>query len=266
MSNLTQRLIVAAIGIPALIGIILLEQTPFGVTAFQLLIAGALFLGTGELMRLAAGSRLALHWGLTGCLGSFAVTNLLAREALGAGWVLAVLAAAFVLRPRLGEGPGTGRFWGLCAAVLGGLLALWFELAGRGAPWVFLALFATFASDTFAYTAGRLFGRHKLAPAISPGKTVEGAIGALVATTLAVPLLCAALGLPLDWRAFALGPVLSVVAQAGDLAESYLKRVVGVKDSGALLPGHGGLLDRIDALVFAGPLVYYWSVWVSPLP
>ena len=78
------------LNVMSLIGIILLEQTPFGVTAFQLLIAGALFLGTGELMRLAAGSRLALHWGLTGCLGSFAVTNLLAREALGAGFEVAL--------------------------------------------------------------------------------------------------------------------------------------------------------------------------------
>lgn len=115
-------------------------------------------------------------------------------------------------------------------------------------------------TDTGAYCAGRALGRHKLAPRVSPGKTIEGTIGGLIAGILAGPL-CKAIffgELPL-LDALLLGATVSLFGQAGDLVESMLKRGSHVKDSSNLLPGHGGMLDRIDSLLFAAPLIYYYS-------
>ena len=134
-----------------------------------------------------------------------------------------------------------------------------------GRNWVFLTLFATFASDTSAFFTGRAMGKHKLAPDISPGKTREGAVagcaGAIIASLLFT--LPSPLQLPLNCgQAIVLGLLVSIFGQLGDLAESLFKRNMGVKDSGNLLPGHGGLLDRVDSLVFAGVVVYYDAVWL----
>jgi len=125
----------------------------------------------------------------------------------------------------------------------------------------------TWLSDTFAYFAGRLWGKKKLIPKVSPGKTVAGSVGAVVGTPLA------ALGYSIllqrfpTWQmgmveALVFGVLVSVAAQVGDLAESLLKRDVGVKDSGRLLPGHGGALDRFDSLFFTLPLGYAFFVLV----
>ncbi|GAF86347.1 unnamed protein product, partial [marine sediment metagenome] len=134
-----------------------------------------------------------------------------------------------------------------------------------GRNWVFFALFVTFASDTTAFFIGRALGRHKLAPGISPGKTWEGAIGGILGAivvslffTLNTPLI-----LPLSWgQVILLGLLVSIFGQLGDLAESLFKRYTGVKDSGSVLPGHGGFLDRMDSVVFASAVVYYYVVWV----
>jgi len=147
--------------------------------------------------------------------------------------------------------------------LLGHLVAL--RGLDDGRNWVFFALFVTFASDTAAFFIGRALGRHKLAPAISPGKTWEGAIGGILGAiivslffTLNTPL-----ALPLSWgQAILLGVLVSIFGQLGDLAESLFKRYTGVKDSGSVLPGHGGFLDRMDSVVFAGAVVYYYVVWV----
>ena len=133
-----------------------------------------------------------------------------------------------------------------------------------GLQWLILAFAATFALDTGAYAVGRLIGKHKLAPSISPGKTWEGATGgflvAIGATVGLVALLddiTAAYG-----QAALLGAGIGIVGQLGDLAESKLKRIAKVKDSGILIPGHGGILDRLDSLVLVFPFVYYASkVW-----
>ncbi|MCJ7605563.1 MAG: phosphatidate cytidylyltransferase, partial [Dehalococcoidales bacterium] len=138
-----------------------------------------------------------------------------------------------------------------------GILVALHEQAGR--EWVFLALFCTFGSDTFAYFIGRAFGRHKLAPRISPGKTWEGTFGGLAGAVLVAWLFTLDHGLQVFisvWQAVLLGFLVSVFGQIGDLAESLLKRTFGVKDSGSLVPGHGGVLDRIDSIVFAGVVVY----------
>ncbi|RIH86313.1 Phosphatidate cytidylyltransferase [Calidithermus terrae] len=123
-----------------------------------------------------------------------------------------------------------------------------------------LPLFASFSTDVGAYFVGKYFGKRKLAPSISPGKTVEGSIGGMVAGFLGV-LLIAALAnaaVPFRWvELLAVSLLLSLSAQLGDLTESMLKRYCGVKDSGAFLPGHGGLLDRMDSLLFSVPLTYF---------
>jgi phosphatidate cytidylyltransferase len=136
-----------------------------------------------------------------------------------------------------------------------GLLAATRWTLGKEAT---LLLILTVAlSDTAQYYSGRLFGRHLLAPAISPKKTIEGAVGGLVAGMLGL----GALGhwwlphMPLPWR-LVLGLALAAVGIVGDLFESMLKRSVGVKDASSVIPGHGGVLDRIDALLFAAPVFY----------
>ena len=138
------------------------------------------------------------------------------------------------------------------------------RLGDAGLQWVALAFLATFATDTGAYAVGRAIGRRKLAPSVSPGKTWEGALGGLLgaagATVALVHLLDGVESRV--WPALALGLAIGVAAQAGDLLESKLKRMAGAKDSGRLIPGHGGLLDRLDSLVPVFPLVYYASrVW-----
>ena len=126
-----------------------------------------------------------------------------------------------------------------------------------------LAVFATFIADTAAYFVGRAVGRIKLAPHISPGKTVEGTVAGLLVGALGVVLLNWVLGIRIDALELApLAVLLPVAAIIGDLAESVVKRSVGVKDAGGLLPGHGGFLDRFDALLFTNVLVYYYVIWI----
>ncbi len=138
-----------------------------------------------------------------------------------------------------------------------------FPEAGRN--FVFLALLATFASDTSAFFVGRTLGKHHMAPRISPAKTWEGAIAGLFGAVIISLLftLSTPLQVPLGYsQAIFLGVLVSVFGQIGDLVESMLKRNAGVKESGSLMPGHGGFLDRMDSVVFAGVVVYlyYWFV------
>lgn len=138
-----------------------------------------------------------------------------------------------------------------------------------------LPLITTWASDTGAYAVGRALGRRKLIPAVSPGKTVEGAIGGLLASMLVAWvftqfLLRPAAQLDFRWRplgAIAVGAVISVAAQLGDLAESLFKREAGVKDASNIIPGHGGVLDRVDSLLFVLPvsfIVFGWLLTWAP--
>lgn len=121
----------------------------------------------------------------------------------------------------------------------------------RGLAWFLTAILITWLSDTGAYLVGRSLGTHHLAPHISPKKTFEGAIGGLVAAGITAALCVWAFGLGLNLLLAALlGVLLAVIGIAGDLEESFIKRQAGVKDSGNLIPGHGGMLDRIDAFIF----------------
>jgi len=127
-----------------------------------------------------------------------------------------------------------------------------------GMRWLLLLTLITTASDTGAYFAGTAFGRHKLCPAISPGKTKEGLVGGLISalfvTMLSAPLLFANINLA---KLAVLALILSVFGVAGDLTESIFKRSNQVKDSGSILPGHGGILDRVDSILAAAPALYY---------
>ncbi|MBL7180078.1 MAG: phosphatidate cytidylyltransferase [Desulfobacterales bacterium] len=132
-----------------------------------------------------------------------------------------------------------------------------------GVTWIYFLLFTVFAGDVGAYHFGSYFGRHKLCPAVSPGKSVEGSISGL-ALNLGVGALFKHFFLPiLPWGLSLLFCIAAGVAgQVGDLFESQLKRVGNIKDSGALLPGHGGILDRIDALLFAAPVAYFFKEYI----
>jgi len=141
----------------------------------------------------------------------------------------------------------------------------------QGREWVILGLFATFACDTSAYFVGRALGHHKMAPGISPGKTWEGAAGGVAGTVLVSLLFVWLFTLRFAWfsplpisygQSVLLALVISLFAQLGDLVESLFKRNMGAKDSGKMLPGHGGFLDRIDGVVFAGLVVYYYVIWL----
>lgn len=135
--------------------------------------------------------------------------------------------------------------------------------ADAGLEWAALAFLAVFAADTGAYAVGRLIGRRRLAPSVSPGKTWEGAgAGLLAAAGATVGLVYLFDGIDDRlWLAIALGAGIGVVSQIGDLLESKLKRLGGIKDSGRLIPGHGGILDRLDSLLPVFPLVYFASRW-----
>jgi phosphatidate cytidylyltransferase len=147
---------------------------------------------------------------------------------------------------------------------------VWGMTVATGALLVFLPLLVTWASDIGAYFVGRAIGKHKLIPAVSPGKTVEGAIGGLVASVIVAWLVgdrmlrpAAQLGFKwAPWGLILFGVAVSAAAQIGDLAESLLKREAGVKDSSRILPGHGGILDRLDSLFFVLPVSYLLLGWL----
>jgi len=266
LSNLASRALSGVVAIPLLVLLILWHRREgFGGLVFvcsyigmreftAMMLPGITKVARGMLNRLSFGLTVALYF----------------RPDLALLWLLAALVAGAVtvlLGP--GEIPGAGARLGLAILGLvyvGGLtapLGLLHRLLPDGPRWVLTAIGATFANDTGAYFAGRALGRHKLYPKISPGKTVEGAFGGLAASIGALFLFratffsaltvadCLLVAIP----AAVLGPI-------GDLVESMLKRSAGFKDSGHLIPGHGGLLDRLDALLFVSAWVYAYAVYL----
>ncbi len=184
------------------------------------------------------------------------------------GCTLLLFAAALLRRGPLEAVPrsvsAVTLSWLYCGVLLASVVALRLRF---GVGWVILAFVVTWANDTFAYFAGHALGRHKMAERISPKKTWEGfaggavgsVVGALVTRWL-FPDLHAELSIG---AAVLLGAVGAVLGPLGDLAESALKRAAGVKDSGKIIPGHGGLLDRIDALLFVSPWVYVVATFLA---
>jgi phosphatidate cytidylyltransferase len=165
------------------------------------------------------------------------------------------------------EGSAAGLGGGLYLGVgLGSLLGLyhWVGAApGVGLDLVAIVVGAVVATDTLAYFTGHALGRHPFFPSISPSKSVEGAVGGAVGAML-VAGIAGSLVISLNpFAAVGMGLLIAVAAEGGDLAESALKRQAGVKDSGRLIPGHGGLLDRLDGLLLAGPAVYCLLVLIA---
>ena len=141
---------------------------------------------------------------------------------------------------------------------------IWLRELPHGAHWIAFLVAVTWAGETAAYAVGSSIGRHKLAPVVSPAKTIEGAVAQVVASVLTALLV--------QWALFpdaapvlaaAGGVLLGVVGQVGDLAESVLKRSVRTKDTGGIIPGHGGLLDRLDSLLFNTPALFYYARYVG---
>jgi phosphatidate cytidylyltransferase len=184
-----------------------------------------------------------------------------------AGATVAVLTAFLFREEPLERIPRAVSVVALSWLYCGLLIATLVALRRFRVPWVILAFVVTWANDTFAYFAGHAFGRHKLYERISPKKTWEGFAGGVVGS-VAGALVTRWLLLPAELTpagAAAIGLGAAVLGPLGDLAESMLKRAAGVKDSSRIIPGHGGLLDRIDALLFVAPWVYLCAAYFAHL-
>ncbi len=268
------REITAAIGIPILVWSI--GWAPEIV--FATLLIAAVLVATAEFVMMAGRDHLVLR--LVPPLA--AEVLLLAMVGHGEGFLtaplvgywLSAMAILFPLVWMWGRGPLEGALSAvsvqLTAAiyvgVLGATILKTFLITDSGRKWVALILIATWAGDATAYYVGRKFGRHLFAPKVSPKKTWEGAIGGFAATTIVTVVLFHVFFGP--WRMTFLvffGMFLALFGQMGDLAESLFKRSAGIKDSGGLLPGHGGLLDRIDSLLWTGPIVLAVASWWESL-
>ena len=259
-SNLQLRLATAVVGLPLIVAVIWV-----GGAAFALVAAAIAFLAAAEFVRgwLFPSMPLSAAWPQATGFGAAALmvggahwnANFVVIGVLFAGFFL-VLGYTRVLR---GSPRRPYRVLGGCLLYVGLLLSTLVLVrdADDGRAWVFLGILATFATDTGAYVVGRAIGRHKLAPSISPSKTREGAVGGWLAGAAAVFALNAALDTDVSTAEVApLAVLLPIAAQAGDLFESWMKRRMGIKDSSQLLPGHGGLLDRLDSILFVMPLLY----------
>lgn len=130
-----------------------------------------------------------------------------------------------------------------------------------GSIYTWLIFIIAWGTDTFAYVVGNLFGKRKLCPKLSPNKTIEGSIGGILGTVLLTYLYAKILGINPIWKYLILSIIGSIVAQLGDLTASKIKRISNVKDFGFIIPGHGGVLDRFDSILFTAPLVYYYINW-----
>ncbi len=140
------------------------------------------------------------------------------------------------------------------------------DVAPRGLAWALTVILATWVGDTSAFFSGRSFGKRKLAPKLSPNKTLEGSLGGLAGAVIVGVISSVTFGLGAWWQGALSGGVIGIAGQAGDLSESFLKRQAGVKDSGTSIPGHGGVLDRIDSLLFAFPVGLVLAIsspWLS---
>jgi phosphatidate cytidylyltransferase len=259
MSNAISRLVVAAIGVPVVLGLVWLGgwwivalaavAGVFAIHEFWLLVKPLRPLslaGYGSLACILLGAKLGgATWMLGGFLTVFALAfgfQLVSRTRAPATVAIGstVLGSAWI---------GLG---------LGALLLLR-ELPRHGRLAVFALLLAVWAADAFAYFVGRAFGRHRLAPVLSPGKTWEGFVAGVAVCVFVVFIALYHQHFLTIGESIVLGFAIAVAEAAGDLFESMLKRDMQVKDTGRLLAGHGGMLDRIDALLFAAPAAY-WTI------
>ncbi len=257
MSPFLSRILVAAIGLPVVLGLVYVG----GWWMFAL-VAVAAVVSLHEYWLLARPLRPLAPAGYVG-----GVLALVGAEVGGIPWMvgglMTALALAFFLKG-ISEARAaatvavSGTLLGAAWIGLGlGFLIVLRDLPKEGRLTTFTVLLAVWAGDTAAYVGGRLFGRHRMAPATSPKKTWEGFVAGTAATIfVAFIALYKQHYLPIG-ESIVLGAVLAAAAPVGDLFESLLKRDAGVKDSGRLLAGHGGMLDRLDAFLFAAPAAYF---------
>ena len=261
---LRTRLLTAAVLLPAVGALVLFAP------AWLFTIVNAIA-GIWGLYEVAAMTG-ALHWvalPLFAVVGGVPLFGLLyGGDAGWVEWVVPVIVILMMLglALRIEIAGGGERFRGPRLVFMGaayvGFLFPWFALlrnSPNGVNLLLLVILLAVVSDSGAYFVGRFMGRTKLAPNVSPNKTVEGAVGGLIATVVAGWLLFKMIGGTWDMGKILLfAAMISILAQLGDLAGSALKRAAGVKDSGWIFPGHGGLLDRTCSLVFALFFAYYW--------
>jgi phosphatidate cytidylyltransferase len=261
-----QRLITALWALPLVTVVVW-----FGEPWFTIVVALVGLMGAWEFYRMAATKArpltyLGLLWTLlfiiSPHLNYYRVVPLLLTSAI----VLSLIWLIVVRRQR--EEAFTGWVWTIAGILyVGWLLSHLVALRGlnvHGPHWVFVVLFTTFASDSAAFLIGRIWGKHHLAPVVSPHKTWEGAIAGVIAALVISPAVAAFFSLPINLaQALVLGLLISVLGQLGDLSKSLLKRNTGLKDSGNIMPGHGGMLDRIDSVLFAGVVVYYFVLLLN---
>ncbi|MDR7869937.1 MAG: phosphatidate cytidylyltransferase [Tissierellaceae bacterium] len=131
-----------------------------------------------------------------------------------------------------------------------------------GMIYIWLVFLIAFGTDTFAYLIGNLFGKHKLSPKISPNKTKEGAIGGILGSFFITLIFGYFAEVDPLWKLLILSIIASIVSQAGDLVASRIKRLAKIKDYGFIIPGHGGILDRFDSIIFCAPLIYYYVIYI----
>jgi phosphatidate cytidylyltransferase len=252
MSAFWSRILISAVGIPVVLWLVYLGGWPmFGLAAVAGLIA------LHELYWMTRTLRPVV---LAGYLGALAA--LLGATLGGAEWALAglmsTLVFAFVIKGGVSTVSVSVTVLGVAWIGLGLAHALLLrDIDGHGVLAVYTVLLAVWAGDAAAYFVGLLFGRHKLAPTVSPGKTWEGLAAGTIATVGVTFLALYDAHFLTIAESLVLGAVIAVAAPLGDLFESALKRDADVKDSGRLLAGHGGVLDRIDALLFAWVAAYY---------
>ncbi len=271
MSELTRRIIFAVIAAPASIGVIY-----YGDWALTIVLSVIAALGAWELFRMSRDTALPLEQGgilLAGLLPIAVHARRLGVYSLSMTavvcMVLVLFASTIWLRGPVGR-PLSSVAVTAFGVMYAGLISYVYMLryhpyaigAVAGTALVMLPLLLTWSTDIGAYAFGRLFGKKKLIPSVSPGKTVAGAVGGLALTVVMCLLYVrfilmpyAQLGLTLQ-GAILFGIVVSIAAQTGDLAESLLKREAGVKDSSLIIPGHGGVLDRFDSLLFVMPVSF----------
>jgi phosphatidate cytidylyltransferase len=251
------RILTALLLIPGAIGAIFYSPQALFV-AVAALLAGLCYWEYAALVRAQGGDALLPIALVSGLI------ILLSPAPFSAAVLLALLGMAFALRGDLARSLVTGGGFALGLLYVFGSWRAAIELREASPHWLFFAIALNWAGDTAAMYAGKAFGRRKLAPHVSPGKTVEGAVASLLASALlgvaymawAMPAVPAA-------QAFALAVAGNVAGQFGDLAESALKRGANLKDSGTLLPGHGGVLDRMDSSLFSMPMVLGLLQWLE---
>ena len=264
------RELFAVIAIPTLLAIIWWAPA----WALLVVLGGAVTVAADELLGMARGAGVACgRW-----LPLLLTISLLVASwrwnggglAVAAVATIVILPAAQLLHPESPQGSLTGvavasfvvLFLGATGACLG-WLRLWPEPA-LAVKLLLLFLFTIWVGDSGAYYVGSHLGRHKMSPRVSPNKTWEGLAGGIAATLAAAAILKLVLVLPLSWTHLAVvAVILAVAAPLGDLVESQFKRDTGIKDSSSLIPGHGGLLDRTDSLLYAAPVVLGYLLLVG---